>query len=329
MTVFEVDDASVAKAVTLVTSPDFPKPVPEKSLKHDDLYSPIRPMKIATPVRVKKNGEASTVATSEEFGYQNHYGVEEMYASRPAKIGGYEDNTADTYFRRAEPVARIDRSDGLSHTAENRHRAMLGHDPRGEGYRAAQTVTPSEPSAYRGALDRQAHEMRDHVLVVEEEIFRTKQLLGILPQQENAHERHNLATLNPAFMDIQASMDRIDAEIADFGDASVADEDEDLKSDRKSRLKEEVQALRMQVLQAKAARLERATSASSFEEVSEDNLVPEPYRFELWGNRRSSENHADDPRFKADIDPEAQRSRGGQQCLTGEKILCTGSRQCV
>jgi len=373
MTVIELDDATMARAETLLRSPDFPAPYEEKKLKHDDLYTPIRPMKIATPVRVNNKQRDVAPPLLEQQAPAAHvdasYGVEEMLGARPTNIaapvrvdrqGGYlselpKTDTDEAYFRRPEQtvgtreVQALATDESLSHlnkTRDNlRQIAML--EEQEERNRA---MLEQE---YRGAVGGQNNDMAryyidDHVQAVQEEILRTKQLLGICPRENSldlaASDRQKVVTNSTTMLDIQASMDKIDAEIAGLGE--VPEERDcfgDLpqeREERKLRLKEEVAHLREQVMQARSARVERILSQSSWDgETSTDypstawdehstrrsELDASPRGPELWGSRR---RRPEPPEQERPVEPEGKVTRG-QQCLTGGGALCFPARQCA
>lgn len=355
MTVFEIDDATITKAETLLRSPDFPapKPVPDKQVKHDDLYTPIRPMKIATPVRVNKQRDVGSPDDSNNLEEVNTRPVKAIATAArvPDRIDTYAQHIAETR-QGLRPDDSLPPDDGLPHIQENRHRAMLEQDHRG---------ARSQDEIERDELERaEAKQLHDGMNMVQQEILRTKELLGITHEREQWIDPAVVKKDPFTLLDIQASMARIDAEVADFeGSGPVAPSPEE---DRKLEIKKEVAALRQQVLRAKAARLERASSHGSSleaESTTEDGTPrgkpPPPWealrkpedqptdtaaygygqqpvdqqpvdvvsgrRPELWGSRRTSPSG--DERA---VDPEARR----QQCLSGGgERICYPTRQCT
>lgn len=371
MTVFEVDDVTTAKAETLLYSPDFPPPVKEKEIKHDALYEPIQPMKIATPVNVKGQGDRvrgqpNAAAPSRDT---DGYDLEELLAARaPMKVATpvrvdrqseglkLHEEMQGEYSRRVEEMLRP-ADDSLPHIQENRHRALLEQESRGAGTdldldamqaslapgsdaaRSANFDAWAEKYNYPrgnavGALDRHEaadnddwarREMHDRV---QEEINRTKALLGMLPDDPSAPTRIDIATMGPELTDIQAHMERIDEEITGSGAASpLPGAAQKANDERKLRLKEEVAALKQQVMKAKALRVERTTSQSSQDSFEMRDDVDElgNKKPELWGARRRRDVE-EEP-----LDPDFGKNRNGQ-CLSGRgDRMCFGgnSRQCA
>jgi len=341
MTVFEVDDAAIAKAETLLMSPDFPKPVVSEkkvSVKHDDLYDPSRPMKKATPVRVNKQGERiRDEAAVPEFLKEGsgNYDLEELLDARPVKVAtpvrvSRSHDIQKSYRHDAHPPRPPDpdEPDGLPHIEEYRHRTMLEQEPRG-----------GASNSYADVSHGASADAHSRVQNVQEEILRTKQLLGMTSPRQHAanaapNQLHRPATSNPELLGIQASMDKIEAEIAGFSDTGASERAvsrADSNADEQyMQLKEEVAALRTQVLRAKAARMDRASSvdtASSIEDVMDVRSAPHHHNSsgkpELWGSRRS-------PREPTayELQQEADQRRG-QQCLSGGERYCFPNRQCA
>jgi len=335
-TVFELDETSRDKAQTLMKSPDFQKVVtspdskfqicapdfqkvvsgkPDFSeqgvsekppLSNDDLYS-LRPMKVATPIRVGTAGARTPPSGTAGARTPPSGGAAVRNYSAELPNGAFDGHPDATQYD-LSPV-------GMSQLEIDRFLKVPGDNI-------------PEDAAARDARWKQ------------EELMRTKLLSESQPQEQNSLpldqacvEEAKVGTDNAALSSVQASSEHSDVDISGSSDPVVKE-----REARKLKLKAEVAALREQVMRAKAARVGRgvslekefsvagstaASTVDSTEDVDGQPMEVAPQGPDLWGSRRRIPNNEEQPQY-----PDLQRNP--QHCLSGgTDRLCFPARQCA